>query len=346
MLLGASRITPSVGGTYEERAPVLQSLLPGFRYLRAPLAAGYIWLIALWFASRDVLTSRGQFSEVSSRVAEMANWAGKPATLAATTLVAYLVGVLSIALTGGISRIAGLLRVPSVKWLVPGHGLDKRIEDSLRGVVERKFSDYYVEEQKFRDTLKEHLAECTNKAKVNEDRLVPSVYNLLLERDIEKKAVDDEHWRKYIILLLVDVVEYVRSAKEDIEHLAYRLLGKEEKVYDEYDRRQSEGIFRLALVLPLASLFLVLASVDDMWWILGLPAPVAFSYLAAASFAEAKRGLASAVSSGRVELSSLERIRTRDVKLVPYESLVAKSRPSLPDPYFAPDRWRIRPWPK
>lgn len=325
---------------------MLQSLLPGLRHLRAPLTAGYIWLFALWLTSRDALVSQSQLLDVSSRIAEIATWAGKPATLAAITLLAYLVGIISIAVTTGVGRIAKPLRVVPLRWLVPNYWLNKSIDISLGEVIERRLSEHYVDDPKFRDALKKHLSDCKNKAKISGDNLISSAYEVPEDSRIEQKAIDDEFWRRFLVRLLVDNDQYVDSAKEDVEQLAYRLLGKEEKVYEEYDRRRSEGIFRLALVLPLAFLFLALSHIGGVEWLLGLPIPIVFAYLAAASFAEAKRGLASAVSSGRVELPSLERLRTRDVKLRPYESLVARHRPPLPDSYSAPDRWKLRPWPK
>jgi hypothetical protein len=41
--------------------------------------------------------------------------------------------------------------------------------------------------------------------------------------------------------VLVKTDNYVDAAKGDIAGLEYRLLGKEEQVYAEYDRLRSEG---------------------------------------------------------------------------------------------------------
>lgn len=137
-------------------------------------------------------------------------------------------------------------------------------------------------------------------------RFLPEIWQ------IEKEALDDEIVRRQVVASLVDTYEYVESGKEDLAHLEYRLLGKEEQMYEEYDRLRSEGIFRLGLALPLVALCLTFAYIDSLWWMAGLPVPVVFAYLGAGSFAEAERGLAAAVSSGRVELPSIERIRTSD----------------------------------
>lgn len=68
-----------------------QSLLPGFRHLRAPLTAGYIWLLALWLLLRQTVTSNNRMTEIRDGISEIANWAGRPASIAATALAVYLI---------------------------------------------------------------------------------------------------------------------------------------------------------------------------------------------------------------------------------------------------------------
>lgn len=53
-----------------------QSLLPGFRHLRAPLIAGYIWLLAFWLLFREAIVSSNRMMEIRDGVNQIANWAG------------------------------------------------------------------------------------------------------------------------------------------------------------------------------------------------------------------------------------------------------------------------------
>ena len=90
---------------------MLTSLLPGLRQLRAPLAAGYLWLIAIWLiwshparagmwggwqALRDV---RGQVSPLGKGVA--------------LTFAAYVVGIL----TAPLIRLAALVSAVAARRL-------------------------------------------------------------------------------------------------------------------------------------------------------------------------------------------------------------------------------------
>jgi hypothetical protein len=319
---------------------VLQSLLPGFRHLRAPVVAGYVWLLGFWLLFRKLTTNHLVSATVYREVVELANWAGKAATLVAITLVAYLVGTLSIAITKGVNRAAGLLRRTRLEWLVPRYWIDKRVENSLEATVDRRLSDHYLQDEQFRNLLTNHLSECRNRALVDRRQLYGFARRLPDVASLERRALQDDLVRSGLIDALVNKYQYVESAKEDVSHLAYRLLGKEEQVYAEYDRLRSEGTFRLGLVLPLVFLIVVISYIDSWWLLVGLILPVTFAYLAGASFAEAENGLTATVLSGRVELPSLERIRTRDVALEPYEDVSFEDINELPEPYLRPKRRR------
>jgi hypothetical protein len=62
---------------------VLASLLPGVRELRAPLVAGYVWLLGLWLLLRHALPEPGRAVGVYKDLVDLDAWAGKPAILVA-----------------------------------------------------------------------------------------------------------------------------------------------------------------------------------------------------------------------------------------------------------------------
>jgi len=84
---------------------MLTSVLPGLRELRAPLSAGFLWLLALWFAAERVVPER---TDASGTVASAYRLGGLLETIglgAALTFAAYLVGSLSVFLfTGPLRR--------------------------------------------------------------------------------------------------------------------------------------------------------------------------------------------------------------------------------------------------
>jgi hypothetical protein len=282
-------------------------------------------------------------SRIRDNVVDLADWVGKPAVLATTVVVAYLIGTLSIAATATVYGTSALVSKTRMRWLLPRYWINKQVRTALESAVESRLSEHYLDDEQFRTLLTDYVVKCRERATAKHDTLIGLVQRLPATSRLEQEAMDNEFVRWLLITALVDTYDYVDSATNDIGHLAYRLLGKEERVYDDYDRLQAEGTFRLGLLLPLGFLSIVLAYLGSPWWLMGLAVPVAFAYLGGASFAASKRGLAAAVSAGRVELPSLERIRTRDVKLEQYEDLI-EDKPALPEPYAGQSRRRgVRP---
>ncbi|MGV9405874.1 hypothetical protein [Streptomyces sp. NPDC003667] len=73
---------------------MLANLLPGIREIRAPLAAGYIWVVALWIAFFDYIPKRSEAQGVWKSAYQLSATVGTPATLAAVSFTAYLIGSL------------------------------------------------------------------------------------------------------------------------------------------------------------------------------------------------------------------------------------------------------------
>ena len=75
---------------------MLTSLLPGLREVRAPLAAGYLWLLAAWLLLFPRFPTPGQqWGEWFPALAKLGDVLGGVAVLAAVSFVAYLVGCLA-----------------------------------------------------------------------------------------------------------------------------------------------------------------------------------------------------------------------------------------------------------
>jgi hypothetical protein len=86
---------------------ILSFLLPGLRELRAPLAAGYVWLVALALAlSVGVATSATSIGSksLSGDIRYAYNQMGVAGRFAALTFAAYVVGVVSTSITTALSR--------------------------------------------------------------------------------------------------------------------------------------------------------------------------------------------------------------------------------------------------
>src|SRR3954447_24050591 len=100
---------------------ILANALPGFRDMRAPLTAGYMWLVFAWLLLRPNLDRRPS-SEVAATLFDLGQDAGRIWVAIAVGTVAYLAGSVSLA-------VSGLLRGPKVvvrrPWTKPRANLDR-----------------------------------------------------------------------------------------------------------------------------------------------------------------------------------------------------------------------------
>jgi hypothetical protein len=93
------------------------------------------------------------------------------------------------------------------------------------------------------------------------------------------------------------------------------------RIYDEYDRLRADAWFRAGMALPLWRLVLVLMVRDSLWWVFGLVASVALTYVGGFTSVQAERDLAAAVAAGRVELTALQDIPINQIRLASYVDL-------------------------
>ncbi|WP_158756557.1 hypothetical protein [Streptomyces sp. NRRL S-475] len=73
---------------------MLANLLPGIREIRAPLAAGYIWMITLWIGFFEYIPKKKDAQGIWKSLYELSSMVGMTVTLAAASFAAYLIGCL------------------------------------------------------------------------------------------------------------------------------------------------------------------------------------------------------------------------------------------------------------
>jgi hypothetical protein len=105
---------------------LLASAIPGLREIRAPLVAGYLWLIFAWLVVDPSLPLAQNTAGPVHSLVELANVVGGVATAAAVSVGAYLIGAVSASVTDEVARRALLpSRLPpttDVMWKVPDVG--------------------------------------------------------------------------------------------------------------------------------------------------------------------------------------------------------------------------------
>ena len=315
---------------------MLSSLLPGLRELRAPLAAGYVWLLGLWLALNPFLPPGGQATRLYREVVGLANWAGKPAVFAAATLAAYVLGTMSIAFTHNLDEL--VRRSTRLRWLKPSHRGSRRVRRALRDAAVNKLCSRFLDDESFRDAVMEHIRGLQVQAQ-RDGRDLPRVIDRVRIDHLRRQAMDDYLHRWHLLDTVVVLDAYVESAKEDLDYLAPRLLGKEDELYGEYDRLNAEGSFRVGLCLPVGFVLLVLALRLSPWWLFGMVVPLQLLYLGSASWAAAEKNLAVALAADRVESPTLERLLSADIEFLSYHELAPRVG-SVPAGMIVPRRYR------
>jgi hypothetical protein len=265
---------------------MLTSLLPGLRELRAPLAAGYLWLITAWVALASRIPTTEAASGILKDIYRLGQAVGKPGVIAAVTFAAYVIGILT-------ERMARLAARPvayvSAKRLYLRPRLQSfprldRTDQVLIGAITDVLVRRYWDHPEFRDAVLQRMDPRT----VNDvRRMITSALkypdrperissielpNEEPENSREPNAEADPRVKEVIVwaeqndqklghllLSLIRTEEHLVSLRDDLRRVPARLVGKEQEIYERWDRLRAESEFRLSIALPLLILSIVLA---------------------------------------------------------------------------------------
>ncbi|MFG1659554.1 hypothetical protein ACGFIY_23775 [Micromonospora chersina] len=219
--------------------PILGSLLPGLREVRAPLAAGYLWIAYAWLALRNDVPQRKTATGLLADVYDLAAWLGKPGIMVIVGFTAYLIGVVSVGATTYVLRRLSHLALMSrnrADLVLFKLGL------SVRGVEALKSICY--------TSVVLQLQEAGNHAQIlslnPEAAAVVKAFASKLSLE-EKRAMVAEH---------VKMDNYFEAVADDFQALPVRLMLDSPEAFSTYDRTRTEGEFRGAVVLPITAIAL------------------------------------------------------------------------------------------
>lgn len=279
----------------------LSSLLPGFRHLRAPLVAGFLWLIAAWvifYGDLDKETERGPGFGALEALRDQTSGVGFAIAIG---FIAYVAGALSESLTTPL----GLFIDRRGRWNVTEA---EQVIHVPPGISIRGFG---------------HLSSLVQRAERDTRRTLglapdlpddgdaePRYSRWLIENGFAFFHPDRTGRRSAWTELVVGKI-----VADDLTLVHRRLAGAQatQELFAEIDRTRSEAELRLAIWLPLAVLIVAFAVSEWGWWgfLSILPAvPVAYllAYQGARRLEEANDSIIDSVRTDGA-LPSLELIR-------------------------------------
>jgi hypothetical protein len=247
---------------------MLTNLLPGIREMRAPLVAGYLWLVACWIVLEPHIPNSRPESAVLVTFYRLADRVSPVGLGVIASVTAYLLGSLSIAFSGNLLRFLFRTSVQptAARWwssLTPhstsaigqlARHARKRTE-ALLALSTTTFEQLLDEEREaarvtpVADSLRKKFAQTF------------PVLRPLLRRKPQKLSsrspappppeMETELWIQKAVVGELDVVATTR------------LLGKDPELYSAIDRNRAEVDFRLSVIPPLFAIAAAIASRVD-----------------------------------------------------------------------------------
>jgi hypothetical protein len=270
---------------------MLAGLIPGIREVRAPLAAGYLWLFALWLALKPSLPSEDEATGVAADVIDLANTATPVAVAVAVSFAAYLLGSISdTVLRAGRSVWPERLRWPGFEGGMSTLRPSERGYDSLDLAA--------------REHVRNIDSMLRTKARSLED-LPRELIQPRSEFDAYTRAdagggPAPETLARYAL---------INDTFNELPVVATRLMGEQAELLSAVDRLRSEADLRRSVVPPLVVLFAVLTVRSHWAWIFGLILVALIAYQGRQREQEAGDLVIDAIFIGRVEPPAFERLR-------------------------------------
>jgi glycosyltransferase involved in cell wall biosynthesis/uncharacterized protein YjbI with pentapeptide repeats len=261
---------------------MLASLLPGLRELRAPLAAGYLWLLSAFLLIAPHIPEESDASGIAKDLYSLRDAATAIGLGVAVSFVAFLIGTLSTGVLNPLLRSApARIRRPRRRAAARPDRFSDRSWLALRGLVV--------------DSLREVDAAIAE---------TPVTVAGLVRDEVPTARQGSRGLVGRILDAVANELDLVKT----------RLLGKEADLFSAADRHQAEADFRLAVIPPLLVLSVVIAVLAGVSWIslvavaLAIPVISGLWRQAFAADTAAAEVLVDALRLRRVESPTLERL--------------------------------------
>lgn len=304
---------------------ILASALPGFRDLRAPLVAGYLWLLFAWLLlDPELPPPSGNVSGFVDTLLDLGDTVGRVGIALAVSVAAYLVGSISATLSNVIAAVLRSLRravgrvvratAEAVYYAIdfePIENVASRIayrdnESAAAGRLDALIMDRVG----FFEDLFQELTHNAARFELSVDRA--------LEPGDEEPAEDIRQARADLSQLNERLEEIRQQAQSERDRLrrelrneldlpATLLIGDQPETFAEADRIRAESEVRFAVVPPLAALAALLGEKADSLWYLAFIGIVALAIQGVAKQDDARNVIAGAMLFNKAQSAALER---------------------------------------
>jgi hypothetical protein len=265
---------------------MFMNLLPGLRELRAPLAAGYLWLASLWLVLSGVGWLPAKRPSGDGEVAQLWDLSGilgKTVMLAVVTFIAYLIGSFLEMFPDGpfADRLVPLVLLRRRPWYLPSgmvfvRGTEDRMVDAepdlgkwarireLTGrVPESSSSNKVTQETRKRMVGRRVARSLSSDARRDLARLLaqrPEIGVYPPDDNVQRGSPEERELLKQQAEYDLRVDQIIDKIILEMQQLASRLLVKSKDLFSKYDRHMAEAAVRINVSKPL-TLLLILASV-------------------------------------------------------------------------------------
>jgi hypothetical protein len=218
---------------------ILASALPGFRDLRAPLVAGYLWLLLLWIAVRPDLATRPT-NHIAPPLYDLGKHVGPIWIGLGLSVSAYLIG--------SVSQVASSM-----------------IKVGFRLFENRRVKPYQFSYTDNKELLR--LAESNHPI----DKLTREAQLKLLRAGWNPERELDRAEMRNVESNITDRAVRARQGMwQELAMPATLLIGEETQLFTEADRLKSESDMRLAVAVPLTAICAYLIFADIWAWTFAL----------------------------------------------------------------------------
>jgi hypothetical protein len=241
---------------------MLAQILPGFRQLRAPLAAGFLWLLVGWIAVRPFLPDPYPHIGPLADVRDAFGTASVLGQGVAVSFAAFLIGSLSEALTSWFAR--------GWRALAPTNSPSVRLRAALGAPLERLGAKHHEGTFHLTQLVRIRLLDWVERDfQEAPDQLgLPTWIGIVDEQVPKTELLDTQNqrfldtqsqridWRRRALDAIVDGIV------DEFDRITIRMQIRLPDLYQVVDRLRAEAEFRWAVSLPLFALGIAMTSAN------------------------------------------------------------------------------------